>query len=585
MLAALRKGIGGWTAKIFIGLLVLSFAVWGVADIFGGYGRRSVATVGETEIPYETFQRGLRNQMSTLGARLGRALTLEEARTLGIDRQVLFTLIQQAALENQGTAMNLGISDKAIAERIVREPNFKGVSGEFSPTVFQQLLQANGMTEEMFVAQQRQAYVRQQLTDTLTSAIDLPKTFIRAADIYRNETRTVKYFLLPIDKIEAIEEPTAQVLQNYYESKKSAYTDPEFRKIGTLPVLPDEVAKTITVPDEDLKRYYESRQADYSKPEKRQVLQISVPDKAAAEEAYKKIQSGTSFEDIAKERGLSDDDVKLGWVTRNDLADKAIADAAFKLAKDEVSQPVAGELSTVLLKVSEIEPATVTSFDDAKDGIRKQVAKERALEQVLDLHNKIEDERANGTPLAEIAKSLGLSYVTADAIDRNGRGPGGQTLEALPGQSQILREAFNTEVNVETDPVETQDQGLIWYEVLDIIPQKIKTFEQVREVVAKDWRAAEQRTRLASLAQKLVDRARKGEKLDEIASSLGLEIKQSDPFKRNAKSDNLPAAAMAQAFALSDGGYGSAATEDGKARVVFEVVAVDRPQTLGGGSQ
>ena len=157
----------------------------------------------------------------------------------------------------------------------------------------------------------------------------------------------------------------------------------------------------------------------------------------------------------------------------------------------------------------------------------------------------------------------------------------GQTLETLPGQAQILREAFNTEVNVETDPVETQDQGLIWYEVLDIIPQKLKTFEQVREVVAKDWRAAEERSQLASLSQKLVDRARKGEKLDEIASDLDLEVKQSEPFKRSAKSDDLPAAAMAQAFALSESGYGSASTEDGKTRVVFEVVAIDQPQTLG----
>lgn len=581
MLEALRKGAGTWIAKVFIGLLVLSFAVWGIADIFGGYGRRSVATVGDTEIPYEAFQSALSARIQRLGTQVGRPLTMEEARAFGLDQHVLLALINEAALENQGKVMNLGISDKAIAERIVREPSFKDATGRFSRAVFNQLLQVNGLTESAYVARQQKAYVRQQLVNTLGGTIELPRTFLGAADVYRNETRKLKYFSLTTAQIDPVGEPTAEALHKFYEGRKSNYSVPELRQVGIMAVSPQDAAKTVKVSDDDIKAYYEAQSSQFSVPETRQLRQIPFPDEAAAQAASEKLAAGSSFDEIVTEMELSEADTLLGSVTKDSLADKKIAEAGFALAMGEVSKPIKGELTTVILIADEILPAKVTSLEDARSGIRDKLATERAAEVILDLHNRVEDERAGGATLPEIAKTLNLNYVIVDGVDRAGNGADGKAIEpAIPARDKVLAEAFRSEPGLEIDPVETAERGLVWLEVIETIAQKIRPLAEVRDKAVTDWRAAEERSALGKKAQELVDQARKGQSLSELAKRLELEVKESEPVKRDSSTDALSRAAIAQAFALTKDGFGSAPSEDGKQRVVFQVDAIRPPDPL-----
>jgi len=580
MLAAMRRGTAGWIAKAFITLLVMSFAVWGIADIFSGYSRQSIAQVGDTEINYTEFQRDYQVQMRRLGAQLGRSLTQEEARAFGLDKQVLQGLISRAAIDNQSKELNLGISDAAIAQRIMQESSFQDTSGSFNRAIFEQLLRTNGLNENLYVARQRNAYIREQLTGTLSGEISIPRTLLRATDVYRNQIRKLKYFTLPVVKLDPIEDPAEQALQKFYDSRKSQYTAPEYRKLGIIALLPDEIAKTITISDADLKQYYEADLGTYKKKETRTIQRISFPDKASAQAAYEKIKAGSSFEEIAKERGISDDDLALGTMTKADLLDRIVADIAFALGEGEVSEPVNGQLSTVILRVTKIQPEKVTAFEDAKESILKTVSKERAIEKILDFHGKIEDERAAGAPLEEVANRFDLKFMTIPAVDRSGLGADGKAIEKIPAQRRILTEAFQSDIGLENDPVETQDQGLVWFEVMDIKPPKLKPLSEIHDQVVHDWREAEERSRLASKANDLIERARKGESLDEIANSLGLEATQSNELKRNTETQELPRAAVSQAFALSKGGFGSASSGDGKARVLFEVVSITDPEPL-----
>ena len=57
MLTQLRKGASGWVAQLLIAILVLSFAVWGVAGIFTGFLPTPSPRVGSTDITIPQFQR------------------------------------------------------------------------------------------------------------------------------------------------------------------------------------------------------------------------------------------------------------------------------------------------------------------------------------------------------------------------------------------------------------------------------------------------------------------------------------------------------------------------------------------------
>lgn len=576
MLEALRKSTGSWLAKIFIGLLVLSFAVWGVADIFGGYGTRTVATVGDIKISAEEYQLELQRELRSLGRRADRTITMEDARNLGIDQQVLLRMIGDAALRNEAQSLTLGITDQAIAATIRNDPAFQDSSGRFNQQIFVQLLRSNGLSEEAYVARQRQSSVLQQMTGTITASEALPTTLLAARNRFQNETRRLSYFTLPVSQFPPLDEPTPEELRNYYDTHKGEFRTPEYRKVGLIALTPDRVAESIQIGDDQLKAYFESYKDRFQKPERRIVQQIPFPDTAAARKAYERIRGGAGFMEVAEERGLAEEDMNLGTVSKNQLADSKIADAAFALEEGEVSEPVSGTLTTALLRVTEIQPGEEKSFEDVKAQIHETMARERAANDILDFYDKIEDERAAGATLAEAAAKLNLDYVEVDAVNQQGRNREGEPVEALANNPQALQAVFQTDVGVETDPVETSDQGYIWTDALGVTPEQVRPFEEVRGQVEDNWRTAQQRSRLADKGKELVAELRQGESLETVAAEFDAEVKQSAPLKREASNAEVPRAAVAQAFALSEGDYGSAAAGD-DARVIFQVAEATRP--------
>src|SRR5499433_876929 len=144
MLRGLRKASSNWLGKAVmagvVGFLVISFAIWGIGDIFRGFGRNAVATIGDTEISIEQFRQFYNERLQQLGRQLGRPITPDEARARGLDRQLLGQLIAETTLDEQARKLRLGISDEEIAQRIRSDPSFRGPTGQFDRTRFEQLI-------------------------------------------------------------------------------------------------------------------------------------------------------------------------------------------------------------------------------------------------------------------------------------------------------------------------------------------------------------------------------------------------------------------------------------------------------------
>ena len=362
----------------------------------------------------------------------------------------------------------------------------------------------------------------------------------------------------PLSAAGTAKEPTEEELKAFYDNHHAKFTLPEYRKIGVMAVTPETVKDQVTITDDDLKAAFEKEKDKLGKPEKRHMQQITFPDQAAAEAVSQRIQSGTDFAAIAKEQGLSDADFDLGTLTRNEMADATIADEAFKLEKDKVSSPVTGKLGkVVLLRVTEIEPGEVVTFEQAKPNLEKGVLKDRAERLILDLRDKIEDERASGSKLSEVADKLKLTYQTIEAVDRKGQAPDGSAI-TLPAETELLEAAFATDTGVENDPIEPKDLGIIWYEVLGETPEQLKPFDQVKDEVTKAWGEDEAQNRLAKYSQELVTSLNGGKTLDDLAKELNTEILTTEPLKRADLSVNIMPATMTQAYLLPKGGYGTA---------------------------
>jgi peptidyl-prolyl cis-trans isomerase D len=577
-LDTLRKGAGKFFGIILLGMLVLSFAVWGIADIFRGYGSQTLISVGDTEITQQDYTRTQQEVLRAMSADAQRSLSLQEARALGLDNRVLERLIGGAAVDQHARDLGLSVSDEALLQEIMKDPSFQDSTGQFSPIAFQQAIRNVGLSEQGYLASQRERNLRRQILSTVGTGIGAPQVLLDALNRYNGEARTLRYVMIPESAAGTIPEPTEEQIKTYYENNRAKFTQPEYRKIGILAVTPEAVKDKVQISAEDIKATYEADKATLGNPERRAVQQIPFPDKEAAAAAAKKIAEGADFVEVGKERGLKLSDMDLGTLKREDFADPAVAEAAFKLEANKVSEPITGRLgTTVLVRVTKIEPGKTPTFDEAKAEVEQKLLKQRATGAIFDLHDQIEDERASGATLAEIAGKLKLKHEVIDQIDRQGKKPDGSTI-ALPAQKQVLEAAFASDSGVETDPIDAKDEGVIWYDVMGVVPQQVKPLDQVMDEVKKAWRAEEIRTRLAKATGDLVNALSAGSKtLEDIAKEFNGEVMTSDPLKRNDIGVNVLPAAVAQAFTLPQGGYGSAPSGIDEGRIVFKVETVTAP--------
>ncbi|HKM87286.1 MAG TPA: SurA N-terminal domain-containing protein, partial [Xanthobacteraceae bacterium] len=382
MLRGIRKASANWLGRavmgVIMGLLAVSFAVWGINDIFRGFGRSTVAKIGGTEIPIEQFRQSYNERLQQLARQLGHPLPPEQARALGLDRQVLGEMVTDAGLDQRARQMRLGVSDAEIVRRLTADPAFRTPTGQFDRVRFEQLLRNAGYSEQRFIAEQRRVMLRRQMIDSFTGELPVPKAWLEAINQFQNEERSIEYLTLGPAQAGDIPQPTADELSKYFEARKILFRAPEYRKIAAVQVTPTEIAKWMEISEADIKHAFDEHRSKYITPERRHVEQIVFPTMQEAEAADARIKAGLSFAALAAERGLKEPDIDLGTVPKSGIIDPAVADAAFSLRDGEVSAPVTGRFGTVIVKVLKIEPEATKSFADVAPQIRNDIATERA---------------------------------------------------------------------------------------------------------------------------------------------------------------------------------------------------------------
>jgi|KBSSwiStaDraftv2_1062776.scaffolds.fasta_scaffold30662_2 peptidyl-prolyl cis-trans isomerase D len=579
MLRGLRNASSNWLGKAVmaavVGFLVISFAIWGIGDIFRGFGRSTVAKIGRTEITVEQFRTLYNDRLQQYSRQAGRAIGPEQARQLGLDRLVIGQVVSEILLDERARVLGLALSDAEVAKQITADPAFQGLNGQFDRARFEQVIRNAGFTEARFVAEQRRRLLRRELAGTIASGLSAPKALVEAASRYENEQRSVEFVLLDRAQAGEIPPPAPEVLAKYFEERKNFFRAPEYRKLVVVSLIPTEQARWMEISDADIKRAYEERHARYVTPERRHVLQIDFPNAEAASAAAERIAKGASFADIAKELGKNEKDIDLGTVTKAAMIDRTAADAAFALKEGEVSAPVQGRFGTVLVQVLKIEPEQIRSLEQVAGELKQELAIARAKTEVFDVYNKIEDARAEGKLLAETAATLKLEARTIEAVDRSGRDPAGMPVN-LPDAQRLLPLAFTTDVGVERDPLQFQD-GYIWFDVVGITPSRERPLDEVKEQVETRWRDQEIATRLNARATEIVDKLKAGGTLANVATADHLKLEALSGLKRGDASGALSTAAVDAVFRTAKDAVGTAEAREPGEQVVFRVTEIVVP--------
>jgi peptidyl-prolyl cis-trans isomerase D len=576
----MRKASSNWLGKtimaVVMGVLIVSFGIWGIADIFRGFGQSTLATIGHTEISINEFRQLYTDRLQQIGRQIGRPLTPDQARAFGLDRQVLQQTIAEAALDEEARRLGLGQSDAETMRFIFSDPNFKAANGAFDPARFQASIRQFGFTEQRYIADLRKSSLRRQVAGAISAGIEPPKVMIEALSRYQNEQRGIEYVKLDAAQAGTIEPPSPEALAAYFDDHKTQFRAPEYRKIAFVAVTPEQIGKWTEVSDDDARKLFDQRRDKLGTPEKREVSQMVFPNEEEAGAARNRIAAGLSFDDLAKERNLKPSDLELGLIAKSAIIDPAVADAAFSLPTGEVSQPIKGEFGVALVKIGKIEPAVQPSYESLAPGLKREIAAERARKTVADLRDKMEDERGGGASVIEAAKKLGLNPVTIDAVDRSGRLPNGQLAPDIPRGLDVVSQAFNSDIGVDNDPIAFQG-GSVWYDVLGITPSRERSLDEVKEQVEARWREDQIASRLRAKATEMVQKLEQGGKLADVAAGDGLKVETAAGFKRDASLPGLPASAIAAAFRTAKDAAGQTAGTGAGEQIVFRVTDVSAP--------
>jgi peptidyl-prolyl cis-trans isomerase D len=569
MLDTLRRGAKTWVAKLLMALLVVSFGVWGIADVFRAIGTPTVAEVGSTKIELADFQRAYQRQVQAVSRQIGQPVDAELAAQFGLPQRVLDQLMSDAALSDAARDYGLGISDAALAKEIADDPSLRppGASS-FDRFYFNQLLQQNGMSEAQYVADRRVTSLRRQLENGLVGGVTTPTALVEALSRFRNEVRTVDYVTLPRSVVQPVPVPTDEQLTAWYDANKARFQAPEIRKVSIIAATPDTIADPAAVSDEDARKEYDRTKSQYVAAEQRRIQQILLPTIEDAAAAAEQIKAGKTFDALAAEKGLKPEDIDLGLMARDKVLDPAVAEAAFKLPLNEVSGPIGATFGGALIRVTEIVPEQVKPFDEVKGEIKSAIALRNAERQVLDVHDEVEDARAGGATLAEIAERFKMKLRTVE-IDASGNGPDGAPVADLPEQEKLVAAAFATGEGDENDPIQA-GRGFVWYAVDAVTPSRDRELAEVRDQVVAGWTDDAVDEALAARADEMVKAAKDGGDLAALATAAGLKVETTQAFARNGEVPALGAPGIDAAFSGPEGHVAVVEGPDGS-RVVLKV--------------
>jgi peptidyl-prolyl cis-trans isomerase D len=576
MLDNLRHLASGWIAQLLLAILVLSFAVWGVADIFTGFGQNAVARVGSSDISVQEFQRRYQMAAQNVVQQVGRNITPQQLVQFGLPQQVLNELVIEASFNDAAGRMGLGLSNTELGKQIAADPAFRAPTGLFDRNYLSQIISGQQMSENQFILDRRSAYTRAQLIEAFGSGNTTPEAYMQAVHEYRDNQRSISYVMVLAPTPDEVGNPSDDDLTAYFNAHQAAWRAPEYRTVNFFVLSPAELANPDQVTDEDAKARYDSQPDLYRVPAQRQVEQIVFKDAADADAAKMELAGGKSFEEVAISRGLQASDYDLGFVTKNKIVDPVVANAAFSIPENSVSDIVKGQFGPVLIKVKGVQDEIVISFNDSKADIKQQIAIERATRDIISIRDSIEDARAGGASLTEAAAKYELKITSVPALDQAGTDPDGNPVPGLP--VAVLMGAFQSSVGQENDPVTPDPQSFAWYEVTSITPPHDRTFADVHDKVLAAWKDDQRQKALAAKTAEITKRLNAGETLDAIASDYMLMVQKQDMITRLTQpAGAISAGALAAMFAIDKGQHAVAPGPVALTSIVYTVDDVVQP--------
>ena len=557
MLQSMRQSTQSTAAKVIIGLIVLSFAAFGLETLLPGGSGTSVAEVNGEEITPIALQEAITQQkrqlVSVLGDDIDPAL-LDDDR---LQPRALQSLIQRALLLQKSTALNLVASEAQVGKSITSVEAFQ-LNGQFSPDAYKSVLANAGYNPERFRQAQADDIVLTQLQIAISETEFATETEIAATANLIAEERDVRYLVIPDEGLVTNEDLSDAALQNYYQQNEAAFFNPE--QVVVDYILLDPVDFVVSVDEPVLEEQYEAVKEEYEVAEQSRVshiLLIQEDDESDATygqrvaETAERIARGEDFADLAAE--LSDDlgsaslGGELGFTDGSAFPDEMETAIAALAEPGDISGAVETDAGTHFIRLEERIAGDSVDYASVREELRASIEAAEAERNLLIAVEELRDLAFNAPDLSGPAAAIGAEVQVSEPFSLG-------EADGLFADTRLREIAFSDDVKVSgnnSEVLELSGQRFVALRVRDVRAPQIAPFEEVKGEVRRGLSAKLQTVALTNMAARAETLLASGESMEAAAKMLGVEWRVELAATR--LTSQLPQPVLETAFAMPQG--------------------------------
>ena len=529
MLLEIREKVQGVFASIILVLICVLFGLWGIQNYLGGGKEAPLVTVGDKEF----FQREVTQAYQQFAQNLAGMKFDEET----LKKQALEKLIRDEVLLQYSQNQNLVVTDDT-ARDFIQSLEYFQKDGKFDKTQYQAMLGSQGMSSDEFVSRIKKALMMEQVQRAVIDSGFVTKAEVDAFFKIQNQKRDVEYISIPLASSGSV--PSEEEISAYYQQHLNDYQSDEQVSVQYVELSLDALSNDVSATEDQLKDYYEEQKTQFTSPERRKISHILIAfgkDNVTEEQALQKALaakqalSNKDFAALATE--LSDD--KLSAKNGGDLGlfnvgvmEKAFEEAASKLKLGEVSEPVKSAFGYHLIKVTELVPGEVKTFEAVKPELSKAYKKAQAESRFNELAEKLSQvSYENPESLDATASMLGVEIHETAMFTR-------QAGEGVASDEKLRLAAFSEDVlkGSNSEPVEVGTDKLVVLRMKSHVPAANKELKDVKKEVIAALQKDKAQQHAIEVANQIKADLSAGKTISEVAQAAHLNVKKVNGLAR-----------------------------------------------------
>lgn len=510
--------------QIFLALIILPFALWGVDSYRRSGDATAPATVNGAKITQQEFENALRQQQDRMRQVLGGNFDEAMLETPEMKRAVMDNLIAQRLLVQRANKLGLTVSDEQVAQIIQGIEAFQE-GGQFDKKRYEAALSSRGMTPLTFEARLRDEMLGQQIRDAYAQNGFASNAVVDGIIRLNEQQRVVGVSSISFQPFMAMAKVDEADLKTYYEQNQKEFQSPEQVKVEYVRFSVDDLLGKVKVDGEEVRQYYDAHQSDFGVAEQRQAAHILIAvaanapqaeQDAARSKAEQLLQQAklnpAGFAELArqnsKDTGSAENGGDLGFFSRGMMV-KPFEDAAFALRQGEVSGLVKSDFGYHIIKLLAVKPGRITKLDEVREAIANKLRQQKAADMFAELAEKfgntVYEQSDTLKPAADLA---GTKIEQSGWLSREVPANGVWTPNML--QSIFADETIKNKRN--TAAIEVAPNLLISARVLEHKPAAVLAFGEVRETIHRKLSSQQAMEMAAKQGRAALEQLRQGNK-------------------------------------------------------------------------